>query len=439
MSTPAPSAPASRAVYRRLVGAEAEPEVAANGLRQVGANSLQSVGDQVVNAKTVLPWLFALLGVPAAFTGLLVPVRESGSMLPQAALSRWVTARRRRRGVWVLGALGQASATLVLAAAAAWTSGAVTGVLVVLALAGFALSRSLCSLAGKDVLGRTVPKGQRGRLTGVAATVSGAVALTLGLGLRALGSDVGSGVLAVLLVAAALAWALAALVYSGVREPEAEPPGPDAGADEDTDRGGGEGWWSPAWRLLREDRLFRRFVLARALLLVSALSPPFVVTAAAGSGQTSVSGLAGFVVASGLANLLGGRLFGGSADRSSRRLMAAGAGVASAVVLGVVVLLVADPTPPGWTLVAAFFVLTLVHVGVRVGRKTYVVDAAAGDRRTEYVAVANTAMGVLLLAVGLLATGVAAFGTVAALAFLGVLGLAGVVATQRLPEVSAGG
>ena len=38
-----------------------------NGLRLVAANTLQSSGDQTVNASTVLPWLFHVLGVPAAF------------------------------------------------------------------------------------------------------------------------------------------------------------------------------------------------------------------------------------------------------------------------------------------------------------------------------------------------------------------------------------
>ena len=417
-------------VYRRVVGGDADTEVAANGLRQVAANSLQSIGDQVVNAKTVLPWLLTMLGAPAGFAGLLVPVRESGSMLPQAALRPWVTSRPRRRGVWVLGALGQAAASLVLAATAASAEGVLAGVLVVVALGGFAVSRSLCSLAGKDVLGRTVPKGQRGRITGAATAVSGVVALTLGVGLRLVGGDVGSTVLAVLLLVAAILWVTAALVYAGVREPREEPADPVDGA--------GDGWLRPAWRLLRDDVLFRRFVTARALLLVSALAPPFVVTAAAGAGTGGVSGLSGFVVASGLASLLGGRVFGGSADRSSRRLMTAGAATASTVVLGVAALLLAaGPDVPGWVLVGAFFVLALVHVGVRVGRKTYVVDAADGDRRTEYVAVSNTTMGLLLLVVGLLATAVAALGVAAALAFLGALGLAGAVAAHRLPEVSA--
>ncbi len=423
----------AQAWYRRLIGSAADPLVAANGLRQVAASSLQSAGDQVVAAKTVLPWVLAVLGTPAGFTGLLVPVRESGSMLPQAALAPWVTGQRRRARVWVLGAAGQAAAAVGLAATAAWASGAVAGVLVVAALAVFSLARSLCSLAGKDVLGRTVPKGERGRVNGIATVASGVVALSLGLALRLLAGDVGRGLLAVLLLAAALAWVLALTVYGRVREPEDEP------GTEGAPPGGGEGWAGPAWALVRHDAPFRRFVLVRGLLLVSALAPPFLVSASAASGHAPLSGLGSFVIASGLASVLGGRVSGAAADRSSRTLMSVGASVASVVVLAVAALLaVRGGTAPGWVLAVAFFVVSLVHVAVRVGRKTYVVDMAAGDRRTEYVAVANTAMGVLLLVVGGVTAGLAALGVTVALAFLGVLGLVGVLAARTLPEVSAG-
>lgn len=54
-----------------------------NAKRFIWANGLQGIGDQIVAAKTLLPWLFTVAGVPAFFTGLLVPVRESGSMLPR--------------------------------------------------------------------------------------------------------------------------------------------------------------------------------------------------------------------------------------------------------------------------------------------------------------------------------------------------------------------
>jgi hypothetical protein len=91
-----------------------------------------------------------------------------------------------------------------------------------------------------------------------------------------------------------------------------------------------------------------------------------------------------------------------------------------------------------WLYTTAFFLLALNHVGIRVARKTYVVDIATGDRRTDYVAVSNTAMGVLLLVLGGISSFLAQLGIGVALLFLAVLGMVGVVAARFLPEASEG-
>lgn len=129
-----------------------------NARRFVWANGLQGIGDQIVAAKTVLPWLFTAAGVPALFTAFLVPIRESGSMLPQAALSPWVTSQRSRKWVWLVGSWGQATSAALIALAAALLNGAALGVAVVILLAALSIFRALCSIAGKDVQGRTVSK-----------------------------------------------------------------------------------------------------------------------------------------------------------------------------------------------------------------------------------------------------------------------------------------
>ncbi|TKJ22195.1 MFS transporter [Blastococcus sp. CCUG 61487] len=423
-----------RPLYERLVRVPegdrggTTGDVAANGLRQIAAQALQSTGDQVVNAKTVLPWLFSALGVPAGLVGLLVPIRESGSMLPQAALVPRVRRQPVRKWLWVTGSAGQALATAAMAVTAATASGTAAGVAILVALAVFSLSRALNSLASKDVLGRTVPKGQRGQITGLATLLSGGVAITVGVGIRLLGGN-DSGPLVWLLVAAALAWVAAIAVYAGIREPAGEVAPPVDG---------GPGWVRKSVDLLRADAPFRRFVFVRTLLLVSALSPPFVVALAAGHGG-GLSGLGAFVIASGLASLVGGRLFGRWADRSSRRVLIWGAAVASAVIAGFLALH-AVPEVREWTLLypVVYLLLALTHTAVRVARKTYVVDMAAGDRRTAYVAVANTAMGLLLLVAGGLSSLLALLSAEAALVFLALLGAAGVVTARTLPEVSTG-
>ena len=402
-----------------------------NGLIQVAANALQATGDQVVNAKTVLPWALTAVGAPAAFLALLVPIRESGSMLPQAAMAPVLQRSARRRHFWIWGAAGQAGATAGMALAVGVLSGWVAGVLVVGLLAVFALARSLNSLAGKDVLGRTVPKGERGQINGLSTALSGAVAITLGVGIRVLGGDeVSVVVLAWLLGGAALAWVLALAVFAAVREPEVEPVAPA--------REAGRGWVASSWLLLRDDAPFRRFVIARGLLLVSALSPPFVVALAVQQGGPGLSGLGPFVVASGVAGLVGGRAFGRWSDRSSQRLMTWAAGAASTTVVVFLALHLTPATRTAGLYPVTFLLLALAHTGVRVARKTYVVDMAGDDRRTLYVAVSNTAISVLLLVVGALSSLLALAGATTALGFLAALGFVGVLVARSLPEVGKG-
>ncbi|MDZ7801838.1 MAG: MFS transporter [Trueperaceae bacterium] len=407
---------------------EAERDVSTNGLRIIGASGLQNVGDQVVNAATVLPWLLTALGAPVGLIGLLVPIRESGSLLPQAVLSPWIQRWSRRKWVWVAGAAVQATATVAMALVAATLEGIGAGVAILVALALFALGRALTSIASKDVMARTIPKGQRGQINGVSTLVSGVAAVTIGLGIRLLAGDqMNVAILAFLLGGAALAWVAALLVYAGVKEPT----GGTAETDADD-----EGWWRRSWQLLATDAPFRRFVQMRTLLLVSALSPPFLIALAAADGEARLSGLGLFVIAQGAARMIGGRFFGRLADRSSRRLMTLGALMAS---LSIIVLLALSIVPglgeSVWLYSLGYFLLALVHTGVRVARKTYVIDMGEGDQVTEYVAVSNTAMGLLLLVVGAVNAGLAVFGAEVALAFLAGMGLIGAFVGRSLPEV----
>lgn len=422
-------------------------KVASNGLRQITAGALQSSGDQAVNASTVLPWVLASLGAPAALTGLLVPIRESLSMLPQALLTPLVVRVKHRKWIFVVGALVQAGAVAVMAFIAALGSGLAAGVGILVALAIFALGRCLCSIASKDVQGRTIPKGERGQLNGISTTVAGIVAITLGLAIRAfVGAELAAAHLAWLLAAGAALWVGVAVIYAGVREPASEE-APEAQSTEVAPAKPFHGL-SQAVQLLREDARFRQFVGVRGLLLVSSLSPPFIVTLSIQSGASSLAGLGGFIIASGLAALIGGRLFGRLADRSSRKVMSIGAGVASAIILSAVIVATlaeagsasAFQSDASWWVnlfyITVYFALTLMHTGVRIGRKTYVVDMAEGDTRTTYVAVSNTAMGIILLVVGGVSALLATVHVSWALLLLAAMGLVGVFAGAKLPDVS---
>lgn len=396
----------------------------ANARRFIWSNGLQNIGDQIVAPKTTLPWLFSAAGVPAVLTSFLVPIRESGSMLPQAFLSPWVTSQRSRKRVWLIGSWGQFLAATLLAVSALLLDGAALGAAVLALLAVHAVFRSICSLAGKDVQGRTISKGRRGEITGRATELAGAFTLAVGLILSFVPNDLPRWALAALLLGGALTWALAAVVFRRIDEPEAEPAAKDGQS------------LAEMWALVKGDTDLQRFLLVRSLMLVTALSTPFIVVLAGHQGA-DLTGLGAFVIASGGASLVGGRFSGLWSDRSSKRTMAWAAGIASTVIVALV--LSARAFGPGvnaWVMPLGFFLVNLAHTAVRVSRKTYLVDMAAGDKRTMITGASNTVMGVVLLVVGAISSAVALLGPQAALLFLAVVGYAGVFGASNLKEVS---
>lgn len=416
-------------MVRQSAGAEErKPHEKRNGRSYVTAMGLQGIGDQLVNAKTVLPWVFSATGVPAFLTALLVPIRESGSMLPQAAITGWVVSKKRRATVWSIGALIQAVSAILMGVAIGFTRGALLGVLVIILLAMFSTGRAIGSISSKDVQARTISKGHRGRLTGMSTMISGLIAITIGLAIRARGHDLSISFLALLISTGGACWLLAALVFTRILEPAPEE-GSKKGAGDDN-------WIRDSWTLLATDKAFQRFVIVRALLLASALSPTFIVSLSSRSTDV-LSGLGSYIVASGLASLVGGRVSGILADKSSRNTMAYGALATSIALLAIVGLSYAESIA-AWALPVGFFVVTLIHTGVRVARKTYVVDMGEGDQTTQYVAVANTAMGVILLLVGAISGIIAMAGARAAILALAIIGIVGFLFARSLPEVSAG-
>lgn len=398
-----------------------------NARRFIWSNGLQNIGDQVVAPKTVLPWLFTAAGVPAGFTSFLVPIRESGSMLPQFALSPWVTSAASRKRVWLIGSWGQFIAAALIAVAAMFLNGAALGVAVLVLLGIQACFRAICSIAGKDVQGRTISKGHRGDITGRATALGGGFTLAVGLALTFLPNDLPRWILVLLLGIGASTWAIASLVFSGIKEPESEP-------DDNAATHG----FKEMWSLVTGDRDLQKFLVVRSLMLVTALSTPFIVVLGQEQGS-DLTGLGAFIIASGGAALLGGRVSGRWSDKSSKNAMGWAAGAASTVL--VLLVLSAQFLPAdinAWVMPAGFFLVNLAHTTVRVSRKTYLVDMATGDNRTLITGVSNTVMGVMLLVVGAVSSVVAAFGTQAALIFLAVIGYIGVVGAWNLRDVSAG-
>jgi len=368
-----------------------------NFFTHVAALSLSKSSDGLIDPKLVLSWLMTFLGAPAYLIGLLVPVRESGALLPQLFTAGAIRQMPLRKYAWTGGAVVQGLAAIAIAAIALIFEGILAGWLIIVALAILATARSVCSVSYKDVLGKTVSKSRRGSATGLAGSISaGAVilyAVLLIFDILPRAPLVISGIFL-----AGAFWITGAAIFATLEEAK--------GATE-----GGKAAISAALEnipLLKTEPQLRQFILTRGLLTATALAPPFMVAAGAQGGQQFES-LGLLVLASAGASLVSSFVWGRLADRSSRKVLAL-SGLIAAIILAAT----AFAAMSGWLanlflLPALLFVLMISYQGVRLGRSTHLVDMATEDTRAAYTALSNTVIGVLLLVGGV-------FGAIASLA-----------------------
>ena len=399
-----------------------------NGLLIIAGQTSSKLGDLICSAKTVLTWLMGVVGAPPALTALLVPIRESGSMLPQAFISGFVKRARKRKRIYAIGAIGQALCLGGMGLAAFFLKGAAAGWAIVVALVFLSLARCLCSIASKDVLGKSIPKGARGKVTGTASSISGFLGLGAALILTFGSSPSGSqSSLGWIILGGGVCYLIASSLIRLVEEEDS--PESKAGFLSDI---------KSRFLLIWNDRIFRNFVIARSLLLGSALSSPYLVLLSQQNGL-DLGSLAAFVIAGGLATAVSSPIWGSLSDRSARYTMMIGGILAGLFGFLGVITETSLPSLAGtaWIWPALFFLLNLGYSGVRIGRKIYVVDICGGEKRTDYVSASNTVIAFIILALGGIASLLHSLNSIASLGFFSLLCVIGGIFVLRLPDTHA--
>lgn len=385
---------------------------------------LTKLGDLLASPKIVLTWLLGSIGAPAAIISMLVPIRESGSLIPQLAIGAWVRRHPKRKAFWLTGSVLQGVSVISMALAIWMLSPLQAGITVLLLLVIFSLARGMCSVTIKDIQGKTIPKKRRGRLSGIASTISGAITVIISLAFFSGTEDPTVTFYNLLLVLAGLLWVFATLLFMLVDEQPGE-------------TSGGKNAIAEGWRnlsLIKTDTDFRHFVISRALLMGSALASPFILLLAQQKAGTPAL-FASFLLASSLGASLSASIWGVMADTSSRQVMFRGGLIASLCCLALFAVEVLMPEQNVYLYAVFYFVLSVAHSGVRIGRQTYLVDMAGGVKRTDYVSVSNSLIGVLLLLFGGVTSLIASFSLPAVLLVLGLSGLLGAISTWKMKEV----
>lgn len=401
-------------------------DVPRNYLLNVANGAATKLAEQIASPGLVLPWMFAAIGAPAVLAGLLMPAKQAGSLLPQLAVAGRIRAVARRKWVWSAAGTIQAAMLVSIALAALALDGWAAGIAILALFALFSLASGMGSVAFQDVMGKTIPKGRRGRLLASRATIGGALTLivagVLQFGLRD-GEDVSLTV--PLILAAAGLWMLGAGAFAAIRE--------EAGATS-----GGRSMIGEARqgvRLFRDVGGFRRYILVRCLMLGVELAMPFYALHAASILPADAPTLALFVFAVGVANIVSSPFWGRFSDTSSRTVLAISGGIALAAGLGALIVdLGPEMLRTPWLYAVLFFALGVAESGVRIGRKTYLVDAAPDDERPLYVAFSNTAVGIVALGGGALGLLADLTGPLTAVAVTASLAGLGIIASYTLPK-----
>lgn len=343
------------------------------------------VADGLLDPKLVLSWLITHLGASSFFVGLLVPIREAGALLPQLFTAQHIRALKIRKWVWAFGSIVQGTCTIGIGLAALFLSGSELGWAIVILLSILAVARSLCSVSYKDVLGKTISKSKRGSTTGLATSLASAFVMIFALIITFDLFDRFLLILTALFVAGCL-WLTAGVIFGRIVEAE--------GATS----GGGNPFtvFKENTSLLKSDSQLQLFILTRALLVSTALAPPFMIALVSDIDKASSINLGLLIVASALASFLSSYVWGRLSDKSSRLVLIL-SGLIAGSVLSFMYLYQDLFLQIEILLPALLFVLMIAYQGVRLGRSTHLVDMANEDTRATYTALSNTIIGLFLL------------------------------------------
>lgn len=343
----------------------------------VAGLSLNKLADLLISAKTTLTAVLISVGAPIWMVGWLVPIRESGALLPQVLISIYLRKHTQRHIVWRIGMATQAFSVLGILFSVILLSGFTAGTVILISLIFLSLGRSACSLTVKDMEADIVEKGKRGNLIGTASTVSGVVTFIIAIPLVVFNDSLSSDVLLFTLSGSFLAFLLTLICVWPVK------------TNVNVDSAKGQSL------SVNFDKTIYKFIFVRGLFVHSALVAPYFMIERNGDAKEL---LPIYIAAEAAAALLSSIIWGRIADKSAKLTLQI-SGLLALCACGALLWLESASII---TSALLFFLLSISHTGVRTGRKTYSLDIKNGHERTELVGFSNTAIGIILLSFGAL-------------------------------------
>lgn len=354
----------------------------------VANGTLTKLAEKIISPNLTFAWILSFLQAPAFLIGMLVPIKDAGSLLPQLLVSGKIRGKKIRKHYWTAAALIQGlcmlgSAALIYYSEGGWLPWALVGLLAV-----FSVGSGVGSVAFKDVAAKTVPKGQRGQMLSYRSTFGGVLALVAGVMLIwVIQGAADRAIYASMFLTAGILWWVAALLFHLIEEM----PGATKGGRNPVEELKG------AYRLVREEKGFRRFIVTRALLMAIPLTQPFYVVISKDLSGDAWSQIGYLIIVSGIAQVVSSPFWGRTADHRPRLLMRIVSLLSILATLYASIFLLSDQFNSFYWFLPVYFIHGMAYAGARLSRKTYLVDYAPDEDRPTYVSVANTLIGLFTL------------------------------------------
>lgn len=300
-------------------------------------------------------------------------------MLPQWWIKRSAIGTHQRRDYgWRLGMVIQLLGLFGFCFSVFFTSGSSVAAGLLMSLAVLSVGRAFTSVFSKDIQAEYVAKRVRGRFTGLVSTVSGglsigfALLLITGLFMENRSMVAWSFVFLCGVVACTL---LLSFPLTCKREVEQQQP-------------------TSLLAQFQENPLLTHMVLSRCLLLHAMLAIPFIGSSLGAEQGINIGWL---ILVSGIASLTASYIWGVFSDREVIKTLALSASLCL-VVLWILAVFLQSLSQS--MLLGGFYLLLVGYDGVRIGRKTLLLNATTDDNRLAFVGVGNTFVGVFLLVSG---------------------------------------
>ena len=354
------------------------------------------IARQLASPQLVLPYLYMAAGAPVFFAGLLLPLVQFSKLISQVAFAPLLDARASRKWYMLLCFITAATALTLIGLTVLYSTALWLVVIFLMAGAMLGLGQGFNTLLHQDLLGRTILPPSRSSLLYTQTAIGGLLAVVVTWGsLHLLKEGDPLRTHLDLLWIGVIVTIIAGMAVTMIREPASQSERPKAKTEfegEDSKAG----YWGElrqGFRLVARVPWFRRFLIARGLMLSVELAMPFYAIHAATIHKHTTGSLNTFVIASSLGLIIGGPFWRWMSHRSLRAVMIIGSAIAACggVLALSIGLLASGHTPLMYS--GVFLLVALASQGTKNARKIYLVDLAPEAERPYFIAVANGVTG----------------------------------------------